>query len=110
MAFSHNISLYSSNLSVLEHMHDEQLVKMRIQIWIPREYHQEPILSRLMVEFGLLVNITGAKLGPDTDGHGWFDLELNGKPSQIQKGLSYLRELDLKISGKPNSDGDGWHY
>lgn len=91
-------------------MHNEQLVKMRIQVWIPREYHQEPVLSQLMVRFGILVNITGAKLGPETKGHGWFDLELHGNPSQIQNGLSYLRELNLKISSKPNSDGDGWHH
>ena len=41
---------------------------------------------------------------------GWFNLELRGTLNQIQKGIAYLEELELEIWGKPNTDGDSWHY
>ena len=41
---------------------------------------------------------------------GWFDLELRGTLNQIQKGIADLEELELEIWGKPNTDGDSWHY
>jgi len=83
--------------------------QIRLRVSIPKAYHQEPVISRLTADYGLLVNITGAMLRPDTREHGWFDLELRGTPSQIQNGLAYLQQLELKISGRPNADGDGWH-
>lgn len=84
--------------------------KIRLRVNLPQKYQQEPVISRLIANYGLLVNITGAMLGLETGGQGWFDLELRGTPNQIQTGLAYLQELELKIWGKPNPDGDGWHY
>ena len=81
----------------------------RLRIGIPKTYHQETVISRLTADYGLLVNITGAMLGPGTGEYGWFDLELRGTPNQIQSGLCYLQQLELKICGRPNADGDGWH-
>lgn len=83
--------------------------QIRLRVGIPKTYHQEPVISRLTADYELLVNITGAMLGSDTSGQGWFDLELRGTPTQIQSGLAYLQELKLKIWGRPNADGDEWH-
>lgn len=83
--------------------------QIRLRVGIPKIYHQEPVISRLTTDCGLLVNITGAMLSLDTGGQGLFDLELRGTPNQIQSGLAYLQELELKIWGRPNADGDGWH-
>jgi hypothetical protein len=88
----------------------DSLTQIRLRVGIPKTYHQEPVISQLTANYGLLVNITGAMLGEDTSGQGWFDLELRGTPNQIQSGLAYLQELELKIWGRPNADGDGWHY
>ena len=83
--------------------------QIRLRIYIPQRYQQEPIISRLTSEYGLIVNITEAMLLPD-NAQGKFDLELRGTPSQICSGLTYLEKLQLKILGKPNAYGDGWGY
>jgi hypothetical protein len=57
---------------------NNQLTHKRIRIRIPRDYHQEPVISRLVSDFGLTVNIAAAILGANAVGDGWFDLELQG--------------------------------
>jgi ABC-type methionine transport system ATPase subunit len=84
------------------------LTKTRIRLHIPPDYQQDPIISRLISDHGLSVNITGATLA--TTQAGIFDLELRGTPQQIQAGLMYLRSLNIQVIGKPNPEGDSWHY
>lgn len=81
---------------------------VRLRVHIPQDYLREPIICQLISEYNLIVNITGAKLDINTDGQ--FDLELTGTPQQISNGLAYLDALNLKISGKPNAQGDSWNY
>lgn len=88
---------------------EQSLTQTRLRVYIPKTYYQEPVISRLTADYGLLVNITGAMLSSDTGGQGWFDLDLRGTPHQIHRGLAYLQELELGICGRPNPDGDGWH-
>jgi L-aspartate semialdehyde sulfurtransferase ferredoxin len=83
--------------------------KIRLRLQIPQRYQQEPVISRLIATYGLVVNITGAMLGKHTDGEGRFDIEIDGTIAQIWRGLAYLESLNLKIFGKPNSDGDSWY-
>ncbi|WP_017318652.1 NIL domain-containing protein [Mastigocladopsis repens] len=83
--------------------------KIRLRLHIPQCYQQEPVISRLIATHGLVVNITGAMLGKHTNGEGRFDIEIGGTVPQISRGLAYLESLNLKIVGKPNSDGDGWY-
>ena len=84
--------------------------RLRLHLMIPNYYQQVPIISKLISHHRLSVNILGAKLMENTNEPGYFDLELWGSPQQIRDGLSYLVSLNLKIIGKPNADGDGWHY
>ncbi|MEH2196731.1 NIL domain-containing protein [Nostoc sp.] len=51
----------------------------RIRLRIPKDYHQEPVISRLVSNYGLTVNITAAILGANAIGDSWFDLKLQGK-------------------------------
>ena len=83
-------------------------IMTRIKIQIPKRCMKEPVISRLTSEHGLTVNITGAMLGAHSYEEGWFDLELHGLPQQVQSALAYLQELNVKIWGKPNPDGDSW--
>jgi hypothetical protein len=69
----------------------------RIRLRIPKDYHQEPVISRLVSDSGLTVNITAAILGANAVGDGWFDLELQGTEAQIQSGLTYLHDLELEV-------------
>jgi len=85
------------------------VTQIRLRIYIPQHYQQEPIISLLTSEYGLIVNITEAML-ISGNAQGKFDFELSGTPSQICNGLNYLEKLQLKILGKPNAYGDGWGY
>ncbi len=80
----------------------------RIKIHIPKDLHEEPIISRLVSHYGIAVNIVAALLGANTRDDGWFELELRGKPEQIQSALTYLNELDLEIWSQSTAEEDGW--
>jgi ABC-type methionine transport system ATPase subunit len=73
------------------------LINKRIRVRITQNHHQEPVISRLVSEYGLTVNIKAAILGQNAVGDGWFDLDLQGTETQIQNGLNYLQELKLQI-------------
>lgn len=88
------------------------LANQRIRVKINKEYHREPIISRLVSDFGLTVNIKAAFLGQEMISDGWFDtsdgcfdLDLQGTESQIASGLSYLQELNLEV-GDENAIGN----
>jgi len=80
----------------------------RIKIRIPKQLHEEPVISRLISQHGITVNIAAALLSANSRDDGWFDLELRGRASQVQSALTYLNELDLEIWGQSNSEEDGW--
>lgn len=73
------------------------LINKEICVRIPQDHHQEPVISRLVSEYGLTVNIKAAILGQNAVGDGWFDLDLQGTEAQIQNGLNYLQGLKLQI-------------
>ena len=80
----------------------------RIQIRISKDLHEEPVISRLVSQHGVTVNITAALLGANARDDGWFDLELRGTSQQIKSALTYLNELDLEIWGQSTLEEDGW--
>lgn len=82
--------------------------RTRIRLRIPKEYNDEPVISRLVSHHGLTVNITAALLGANARDDGWFDLELRGTNPQIQSALTYLDEMDLEIWDNSDSEEDGW--
>jgi ABC-type methionine transport system ATPase subunit len=85
---------------------DNRIAQKRIRLRIPKQYHQEPVISKLISEHNLKVNITAALLGANGNGDGWFDLDLQGQNTRIQDALIYLKELDLEIWTE--SETDGW--
>ena len=87
---------------------DQRTTQTRIRLRIPKSYHQEPVISRLVSHYGLTVNITAAILGANARDDGWFDLELRGRVPQIDSALTYLNELDLEVWNSADNDEDGW--
>lgn len=83
----------------------DRLTSKRIRLRISRDFHQEPIISRLVSDSGLSVNIAAAILGANGVGDGWFDLDLKGTVSQIQQGINYLNDLNLQIWQEGELDG-----
>jgi ABC-type methionine transport system ATPase subunit len=87
---------------------DLRPTRTRLRIKIPKSYHHEPIISRLISEHGLTVNIIGALLGASARDDGWFDLELQGSAKQLSSALTYLDELNLEIWHDTDDRNDGW--
>jgi ABC-type methionine transport system ATPase subunit len=85
---------------------DNRITQKRIRIRIPKNYHREPVISHLISDYHLTVNITAAILGANANGDGWFDLELNGENAHIEDALTYLNELDLEVWH--DTENDGW--
>lgn len=79
----------------------------RIKIRIPKDLHEEPVISQLVSQHQVTVNIAAALLGANGRDDGWFELELRGTAFQIESALNYLNELDLEIWGQSTSE-DGW--
>ncbi|MEZ2239730.1 NIL domain-containing protein [Microcoleus sp.] len=82
---------------------DTRQTQTRIRIRVPKEYHQEPVISNLISEYGLKVNFNAAFLGVKNSDDGWFDLELNGPAKQIESALIYLNDLDVEIWSNSNN-------
>ncbi len=74
---------------------DNRVTEKRVRVRIPKDYRQEPVISRLVSECGLTVNITAAILGANGIGDGWFDLSLQGTKTQIDDALIYFNDLSL---------------
>jgi ABC-type methionine transport system ATPase subunit len=76
---------------------NDALKNKQIRVRIPKNYHQEPVISQLVSDYGLVINIRAAILGANAVGDGWFDLDLEGTNEQIENALSHLRDLELEI-------------
>ncbi|BAU11834.1 hypothetical protein LEP3755_23370 [Leptolyngbya sp. NIES-3755] len=85
----------------------QPLNRIRLRLEIPASSYQDPILSRLVSDFKLVVNITAAQLHQTLESY--CDVELQGTPQQINQGLSYLRSINVRLTGKPNAAEDDWY-
>lgn len=68
-----------------------------IDLNIPPQLHQEPILAQLIRDYDLIVNFKAATLDRKATGGGWFTLSLEGHPQTIENALTYLRNLGVEI-------------
>ncbi|GAP94161.1 NIL domain-containing protein [Leptolyngbya sp. NIES-2104] len=87
----------------------QPLNRVRLRLEIPASYYQEPILSRLVSQFKLVVNIIEAQLSRENTIDSYCDIELRGTPQQINQGLNYLKSLNVQIVGKPNTVEEDWY-
>ncbi|TYQ31089.1 NIL domain-containing protein [Pseudanabaena sp. UWO310] len=75
---------------------DTRPITKDVKIRIPEDLHDEPVISQLISQYGVVVNIVSASLGAHA-GSGWFHLTLQGTHSQIQTAIAYLNDLDIEI-------------
>jgi hypothetical protein len=83
----------------------------RIKIRVPKQYINEPIISRLGSFPNLEVNIFSALLASNDHQDGWFDLQLQGNSQGIENALSYLADLDVEVwydSAQILEEADNW--
>ncbi|BBC26919.1 NIL domain-containing protein [Pseudanabaena sp. ABRG5-3] len=75
---------------------DTRSITKDIKVRIPEDLHGEPVISNLISQHGVTVNIVSATLGINA-GSGWFHLSLKGAYAQIQTAIAYLNDLDIEI-------------
>lgn len=92
---THLTSLKTS--SALSSQNNDRKTQVRIRLRIPKRYQQEPIISNLISQYGLTVNIAAALLSANAREDGWFDLDLQGTTAHVQSALIYLNDLDLEV-------------
>ena len=90
-------SLQSFNPASISSSVDQRLTHQRIRLRISKQYQQEPVISHLISDYGLTVNIAAALLSANAREDGWFDLDIQGTVPQIQSALLYLNDLDLEV-------------
>ncbi|MEB3164785.1 MAG: NIL domain-containing protein [Prochlorothrix sp.] len=69
----------------------------QLRLRIPQNYHQEPVISHIITQYNLTVNITSALLGANGRGDGWFHLKIQGRSQDIEAALAYMNDLDLEL-------------
>lgn len=86
----------------------DRLISTKITLRIPKDFHNEPVISRLVSEHGLTINISAAMMGEDVQEEGWFKLELRGTQSQLDSALTFLDDLSLEFWRHDNQETEGW--
>jgi hypothetical protein len=97
-----------SKLLQLDRSERNRPTQIRIKIRIPKNYHQEPVIYKLVSYYNLEINLFAAILGKSGQEDGWFDLQLKGNSQQIDSALIYLSELDIEIWYEQDPEPDRW--
>ncbi|MCX7845614.1 MAG: 4Fe-4S binding protein, partial [Dictyoglomaceae bacterium] len=67
----------------------------RVVLHFPKHLADKPVIVNLVRKFDLDFNILKATITPDEEGV--MVLEITGEEENFQKGIQYLKELDVKI-------------
>ena len=70
------------------------MAKQQIMLNFPGELLSEPIIFAMSQEFKLVTNILRADI---TDEKGWLILELEGKPEDIEAGITWAISRGIQI-------------
>lgn len=79
--------------------------KKRVVLKYPPHLVDQPVISKLVKDFDLMVNITRARITPREEGR--MVIELSGKRSALEAGIGYLTEVGVEI--QPLAQDVKWH-
>jgi ferredoxin len=69
--------------------------QMKVVLNFPANIVEDPITYRLIVDYGVQVNILRASIDPGKQG--MMVVELNGEESQVSQGLNYLEGVGVQV-------------
>ena len=69
---------------------------VRVQLNYPLDRVDQPVLYRLVRDFGLVPNIRRANIDPRSGGY--IFLELSGEKEALERGLRFLANLGVTVS------------
>ena len=79
--------------------------KKRVVFSYPHHLIDQPVISGLIKNFDLVVNILRARITPKEEGR--LVLEITGKRSALEAGINYLTEMGVEI--QPLAQDVKWH-
>lgn len=79
--------------------------KKKYVMTFPPSLVKEPVASRMILDYGVVVNILRAQVRPDEEGV--MVVELGGSASAIEKGIDYVRSIGGKV--EPLAAEVRWH-
>lgn len=72
------------------------MIRKRLVLDFPKQLVEQPITYRLIKEYNIEVNILRAKVTPDEEGRLMVEMKAEGE--QIEQGISFLKELGVRIT------------
>ena len=69
--------------------------KKRVVFNYPPHIVEQPVISKLVKDFDLTVNILRARITPKEEGR--LVLEITGKKQSLEAGINYIREMGVEI-------------
>ncbi len=70
------------------------MARQRVKFTFPQELITEPLIYKLGTEFQLVTNIRRADVTAD---RGWVILELDGEPSEIERGIAWMTSKGVRV-------------
>ncbi len=77
------------------------IIKQRVILAFPKFIAGQPIITRLVREYDLEINIYRAEVTPNEEGY--IVIDLRGEKSQIEEGLEFIQSLNVDIDLTMNS-------
>jgi len=79
--------------------------KRRVVFSYPPHIVEQPVISKLVKDFDLTVNILRARITPKEEGR--LVLEITGKRQSLEAGITYVKEMGVEI--QPLAQDVKWH-
>jgi L-aspartate semialdehyde sulfurtransferase ferredoxin len=79
--------------------------KKRLVLSYPPHIVETPVISKLVKDYDLTVNILRARITPKEEGR--LVLEVTGKRQALEAGINYMKELGVEI--QPLAQDVKWH-
>jgi ABC-type methionine transport system ATPase subunit len=70
------------------------LSKRKVRLTYPSKLLDQPVLYRLIVEFGVMVNVLEANVNSR---EGWFVVELEGPAAAVLQGLDWMSAQGIEV-------------
>lgn len=72
----------------------KKTVKRQVMFTFPEKLITEPLIYNLGIEFNVVTNIRRADV---TESKGWVILELEGKETDIEKGIAWMTGKGVRV-------------
>ncbi len=74
----------------------DEKVTRKLMLYFPECETEKPIVYHLVKDYDLIINIFRARVTPDDEGY--LVLDVTGTEENIQKGIRFIEDLDIRIS------------